>query len=122
MLIWLPRALGIERALRIVHLVYVAWHWFRSSRWQSRLSAWSCSASPGPAYRLGASLPTAYAIMRWAEYIGLVALLIGTGGARVRLPPAEMERRDRLGAGARHRADHHRDPADVAAARADACR
>ena len=35
----------------------------------------------GPAYRLGAALPTAYAIMRWAEYIGLVALLIGTGGA-----------------------------------------
>ena len=35
----------------------------------------------GPAYRLGAALPTAYAIMRWAEYIGLVALLIGAGGA-----------------------------------------
>ena len=35
----------------------------------------------GPAYRLGAALPTAYAIMRWAEYIGLVALLIATGGA-----------------------------------------
>jgi uncharacterized protein (DUF1499 family) len=34
----------------------------------------------GPAYRLGAALPTAYAIMRWAEYIGLVALLIATGG------------------------------------------
>ena len=33
----------------------------------------------GPAYRLGASLPTAYTIMRWAEYIGLVALLLGTG-------------------------------------------
>jgi uncharacterized protein (DUF1499 family) len=37
--------------------------------------------SAGPAYRLGAALPTAYAIMRWAEYIGLVALLIATGGA-----------------------------------------
>lgn len=33
----------------------------------------------GPVYRLGVSLPTAYAIMRWAEYIGLVALVLGTG-------------------------------------------
>lgn len=30
----------------------------------------------GPMHRLGASLPTAYAIMRWAEYIGLAASLI----------------------------------------------
>jgi uncharacterized protein (DUF1499 family) len=35
--------------------------------------------SAGPVYRLGASLPTAYTIMRWAEYIGVAALLVGTG-------------------------------------------
>lgn len=32
----------------------------------------------GPIYRLGASLANAYTIMRWAEYIGLLALLLGT--------------------------------------------
>jgi uncharacterized protein (DUF1499 family) len=35
----------------------------------------------GPAYRLGASLPTAYAIMQWAEYIGIAATLIAIGSA-----------------------------------------
>ena len=35
----------------------------------------------GPAYRLGATLPTAYAIMRGAEYIGLAALLTAIVGA-----------------------------------------
>lgn len=35
----------------------------------------------GPAYRLGASLPTAFAIMQWAEYIGLAAVLIAIGSA-----------------------------------------
>ena len=35
----------------------------------------------GPVYRLGASLPTAYAIMRWAEYIGLAASLMAIGSA-----------------------------------------
>jgi uncharacterized protein (DUF1499 family) len=32
-------------------------------------------------YRLGASLPTAYEIMRWAEYVGLAASLIAIGSA-----------------------------------------
>ncbi len=35
----------------------------------------------GPVYRLGASLATAYEIMRWAEYIGLAASLLGVGAA-----------------------------------------
>ena len=35
----------------------------------------------GPVYRLGASLPTAYEIMRWAEYIGLAAALMAIGTA-----------------------------------------
>jgi uncharacterized protein (DUF1499 family) len=35
----------------------------------------------GPAYRLGASLPTAFAIMQWAEYIGIAATLIAIGSA-----------------------------------------
>jgi uncharacterized protein (DUF1499 family) len=35
----------------------------------------------GPVYRLGASLPTAYEIMRWAEYIGLAASLMAIGAA-----------------------------------------
>jgi uncharacterized protein (DUF1499 family) len=35
----------------------------------------------GPAYRLGASLPTAFAIMQWAEYIGVAAALIAIGSA-----------------------------------------
>jgi uncharacterized protein (DUF1499 family) len=35
----------------------------------------------GPAYRLGASLSTAYGIMRWAEYIGFAAALLATGAA-----------------------------------------
>lgn len=35
----------------------------------------------GPAYRLGASLPTAFAIMQWAEYIGIAAVLIAIGSA-----------------------------------------
>jgi uncharacterized protein (DUF1499 family) len=35
----------------------------------------------GPIYRLGASLATAYEIMRWAEYIGLAAALIAIGSA-----------------------------------------
>ena len=35
----------------------------------------------GPAHRLGVELPTAYAIMRVGEYIGLVALPIATVGA-----------------------------------------
>ena len=35
----------------------------------------------GPVYRIGASLATAYAIMRWAEYIGLAASLISIGAA-----------------------------------------
>lgn len=33
-------------------------------------------AIAGPMYRLGASLPTATEIMRWAEYIGIVAAII----------------------------------------------
>ena len=33
----------------------------------------------GPVYRIGASLATAYEIMRWAEYIGLAASLISIG-------------------------------------------
>ena len=35
----------------------------------------------GPLYRLGVSLPTAYEIMRWAEYIGLAASLMAIGAA-----------------------------------------
>jgi uncharacterized protein (DUF1499 family) len=35
----------------------------------------------GPAYRLGASLPTAFAIMQWAEYIGIAAAVIAIGSA-----------------------------------------
>jgi uncharacterized protein (DUF1499 family) len=35
----------------------------------------------GPAHRFGASLPTAYAIMKWAEYIGIAATLIAIGSA-----------------------------------------
>jgi uncharacterized protein (DUF1499 family) len=35
----------------------------------------------GPVYRLGASLPTAYEIMRWAEYIGIAASLLAIGTA-----------------------------------------
>jgi uncharacterized protein (DUF1499 family) len=35
----------------------------------------------GPVYRLGASLPTAYEIMRWAEYIGIAASLMAIGTA-----------------------------------------
>lgn len=35
----------------------------------------------GPVYRLGASLATAYEIMRWAEYIGLAASLIAIASA-----------------------------------------
>ncbi len=35
----------------------------------------------GPAYRLGTSLPTAFAIMQWAEYIGIAAALIAIGSA-----------------------------------------
>ena len=35
----------------------------------------------GPVYRLGASLPTAYEIMRWAVYIGVAASLIAIGSA-----------------------------------------
>jgi uncharacterized protein (DUF1499 family) len=34
----------------------------------------------GPVYRLGAALPTAYGIMRAAEYIGLAALVLATAG------------------------------------------
>jgi uncharacterized protein (DUF1499 family) len=37
----------------------------------------------GPVYRLGASLPTAYQIMRGAEYIGIAASLLAAGGAIV---------------------------------------
>ena len=33
----------------------------------------------GPIYRLGATLATAYEIMRWAEYIGLAASVIAIG-------------------------------------------
>ena len=33
----------------------------------------------GPVYRAGASLATAYEIMRWAEYIGLAASVIAIG-------------------------------------------
>ena len=33
----------------------------------------------GPVYRLGASLATAYEIMRWAEYIGLTASVLAVG-------------------------------------------
>ena len=36
-------------------------------------------AVAGPAYRLGASMPTALAIMRWAAYIGGAAALIAIG-------------------------------------------
>jgi uncharacterized protein (DUF1499 family) len=35
----------------------------------------------GPVYRIGASLATAYEIMRWAEYIGLGASLLAVGAA-----------------------------------------
>jgi uncharacterized protein (DUF1499 family) len=35
----------------------------------------------GPVYRLGASLATAYEIMRWAEYVGVAASVIGAGAA-----------------------------------------
>jgi uncharacterized protein (DUF1499 family) len=35
----------------------------------------------GPVYRIGASLATAFEIMRWAEYIGLVASLVSIGAA-----------------------------------------
>ena len=35
----------------------------------------------GPLYRLGVSLPTAYEIMRWAEYIGLAASVMAIGAA-----------------------------------------
>jgi len=35
----------------------------------------------GPVYRLGASLATAYEIMRWGEYIGLAASVIAVGAA-----------------------------------------
>ena len=35
----------------------------------------------GPVYRLGASLATAYEIMRWAEYIGLAASALAVGAA-----------------------------------------
>jgi uncharacterized protein (DUF1499 family)/NADH:ubiquinone oxidoreductase subunit 6 (subunit J) len=35
----------------------------------------------GPIHRLGASLATAYAIMRWAEYIGVAASLLAIGAA-----------------------------------------
>src|SRR5262245_42864649 len=35
--------------------------------------------SAGPVYRLGASLASAYEIMRWAAYIGLAASLIAAG-------------------------------------------
>jgi uncharacterized protein (DUF1499 family) len=35
----------------------------------------------GPVHRLGASLATAYAIMRWAEYVGLSASLLAVGAA-----------------------------------------
>jgi uncharacterized protein (DUF1499 family) len=35
----------------------------------------------GPVYRIGASLATAYEIMRWAEYIGVVASLVSIGAA-----------------------------------------
>ena len=35
----------------------------------------------GPVYRLGASLPTAYEIMRWAEYIGVAASVMAIGTA-----------------------------------------
>src|SRR6188472_3653681 len=35
----------------------------------------------GPVYRLGASLTTAYEIMRWAEYLGVAASLIAVGSA-----------------------------------------
>ena len=35
----------------------------------------------GPVYRIGASLATAYEIMRWAEYIGLAASLTSIGAA-----------------------------------------
>jgi uncharacterized protein (DUF1499 family) len=33
----------------------------------------------GPIYRLGASLATAYQIMRWAEYVGIAASLLAVG-------------------------------------------
>jgi uncharacterized protein (DUF1499 family) len=33
----------------------------------------------GPAYRLGASLPSAFEIMRWSQYIGLVGALVAIG-------------------------------------------
>jgi uncharacterized protein (DUF1499 family) len=35
----------------------------------------------GPVYRLGASLATAYEIMRWAEYVGIAASLLAVGAA-----------------------------------------
>src|SRR5687768_1658891 len=35
----------------------------------------------GPVYRLGASLPSAYAVMRWAEYLGAAAALVAVGSA-----------------------------------------
>ena len=35
----------------------------------------------GPAYRLGASLPTAFAILRWAAYVGVAGALLSTVAA-----------------------------------------
>jgi uncharacterized protein (DUF1499 family) len=35
----------------------------------------------GPVYRLGATLATAFEIMRWAEYIGIAASLLAVGAA-----------------------------------------
>jgi uncharacterized protein (DUF1499 family) len=38
-------------------------------------------AAAGPVYRMGASLATAYEIMRWAEYVGVAASLLAMGAA-----------------------------------------
>ena len=35
----------------------------------------------GPVYRIGASLATAYEIMRWAEYVGVAASVVSIGAA-----------------------------------------
>jgi uncharacterized protein (DUF1499 family) len=35
----------------------------------------------GPVYRMGASLPAAYEIMRWAEYVGIAASVLAVGAA-----------------------------------------
>ena len=58
----------------------------------------------GPVYRLGASLATAYEIMRWAEYIGLAALVIAIGSTVSSYRGRRWMGTIALGAGAHRRA------------------